>query len=215
VTALPAAAFLTGGDRGGAKAGRAVFVSDFVHMAVPFEELAPVLVDPDMAWLLRLEDPTAIDEELASGADSPEIGDSGGAPLPHSEPTTGESDVVDGAPPSPRAGTVSVLTRVGPTRRPAPVVRVIAGPARRHDGGVIVPIYWEPGRHERLFPKLDADLELSHLDGPYSRLAISGRYRVPLAQIGLSLDRVALHHVAESSLRRFLREAEAAIVAER
>jgi len=215
MSAMQAAPFLTG-DRGGQRPDRAVFLSDFVHIAIPFELLAPVLLDPSMKWLRRLEDPSALDEERDGGDDRlARIGESGGAPLPPSGPTTGESAVVEGALPSPRAGSVTVLARVGPAKRPVQAVWVTAGPARRHEGGVIVPLSWEPGRHSRLLPKLDADLELAHLDGPYSRLGINGRYRVPLAQVGLSLDRVALHHLAEASLRRFLREAEASIVAER
>ena len=49
-----------GGQGAGSHAGsRAVFVTDFVHIAVPFEELAPILLDKDAAWLRGLEESTA------------------------------------------------------------------------------------------------------------------------------------------------------------
>lgn len=215
MSAAPAS-FLTGGGPTPNRSDRPVFLSDFVHIAMRFEDLAPVLLDPKMAWLRRLDDPTAADQSRGGEEDqAPTIGDSGGAPSPSGEPALTESVMAEGAPPAPPPGVVSVLVWIGPARHPLQPVRVTAGPARRHSESVIVPIVWEPGRHERILPRLDADLELSYLDEPYARLGVSGRYRVPLAQFGAGLDRVGLHRVAESTLRRFLREAEAAIVAER
>ena len=80
---------------------------------------------------------------------------------------------------------------------------------------MIVPFSWEPTTFERLLPKLEADLELSALGESDTRLAINGRYRVPLGQLGLNLDRVAMHRVAESSLRRFLLEVQDSLLVER
>jgi hypothetical protein len=83
---------------------------------------------------------------------------------------------------------------------------VTAGDARRSGSSVIVPMRWEPQSFERLLPMLDADIELSGLDEGHCRLAISGRYGVPLAQIGVTIDRLAMHRVAETAVRRFLLE---------
>jgi len=83
---------------------------------------------------------------------------------------------------------------------------VLIGEPRHNDTGVIVPVRWEPVAFERLLPVLDADLELVSLGEGHSRLSMSGRYQVPLAQLGMTLDRLAMHRVAELSVRRFLSE---------
>ena len=111
---------------------------------------------------------------------------------------------------------MKATVRVGfDTKRSRQTVIVTAGPARVHGQSVIVPITWQPTAFVRLLPKLEADLELSTLGESVTRLAINGRYRVPLGQLGLGLDRVAMHRVAESSLRGFLHEVEEALVVER
>ncbi|MFZ0172187.1 MAG: hypothetical protein WAL04_10940 [Acidimicrobiales bacterium] len=83
---------------------------------------------------------------------------------------------------------------------------VLIGEARQNDSSVIVPVRWEPVAFERLLPVLDADLELVSLGEKHSRLSMSGRYQVPLAQLGATLARLARHRVAEMSVRRFLAE---------
>ena len=163
---------------------RAVFLSDFVHIGVPFERLASVLLDESAAWLRDLG------EETTSGS-------------------SWDDQVV---PP----GVVKTKMRVSVAgKRPGLTVAIMAGPPRVHDQQVIVPISWEPTSFERLLPKLEADLELSALGGSDTRLAINGRYQVPLGPLGLNLDRVAMHRVAESSLRRFLLEVQDSLLAER
>jgi hypothetical protein len=81
---------------------------------------------------------------------------------------------------------------------------VMIGEARQNASNVIVPLRWEPIAFERLLPIVDADIELSSLGGNHCRLSFSGRYQVPLAQFGAGLDRVAMHRVAETAVRRFL-----------
>jgi hypothetical protein len=163
---------------------RAVFLSDFVHIGVPFERLASVLLDESAAWLQDLGEET----------------------------TSGNSWGDQIFPP----GVVRTKMRVSVAgKRPGPTVAITAGPPRVHDQQVIVPISWEPISFERLLPKLEADLELSALGESDTRLAINGRYRVPLGPLGLNLDRVAMHRVAESSLRRFLLEVQDSLLLER
>jgi hypothetical protein len=79
-----------------------------------------------------------------------------------------------------------------------------AGETRRSGSSVIVPVRLEPQIHERLLPVLEADVELSSLGDGYCRLSMSGRYRVPFAQLGVAIDRLAMHRVAEMAVRRFL-----------
>ena len=85
---------------------------------------------------------------------------------------------------------------------------VTTGAPRRSGSSVIVPMRWEPQNLEHLLPVLEADIDLSALDDGQCRLSISGRYGVPLAQlgVGIALDRLGMHRVAEMSVRRFLSE---------
>ncbi len=89
---------------------------------------------------------------------------------------------------------------------------VLIGDARRKATTVTVPMRWQPAAFERLLPVLDADLELQSLGDGHCRLAMNGRYQVPLAQLGATLDRLAMHRVAESGVRRLLREIAEALV---
>lgn len=153
---------------------RAVFISDFLHVPVPFAQLAVVLLDKDAAWLRRLD--------VASW--SP----------------------IDGGEHVDPSGVAAVTMRIGPDGRARQNVVVTAGEARLHRRAVIVPINWEPVGFRRILPTLNADLELSELDDSTSRLAINGSYRVPLGQVGLGLDNVAMHRLAEATMRSFLHE---------
>ena len=123
----------------------AVFISDFLHLGRPFEQLAMLLLDPGGSWL-----------ETAH-----------------------------------RSASRQRFT-------------VTAGEPRQFDSAVIVPMHWEPTAFERLVPALDADIELSSSGAHHCRLSLSGRYRVPLVQLGTSPDRLATHRAAESAVREFL-----------
>jgi hypothetical protein len=65
-----------------------------------------------------------------------------------------------------------------------------------------LPMTWEPGGW--LLPKLDAELELGPLAKSRTQLAISGRYEPPLGVVGRTVDRIALHRVAEATVKDFL-----------
>jgi hypothetical protein len=88
-----------------------------------------------------------------------------------------------------------------------------AGQPRQYDSVVIVPMHWEPIAFERRVPALDADIELSSLGADHCRLSLSGRYRVPLAQLEANIERLAMHRAAESAMRRFLSEIAQSLVA--
>lgn len=65
-----------------------------------------------------------------------------------------------------------------------------------------IPMTWEPGA--RLLPRLEAELELGALGEGRTQLAISGRYDPPLGVVGRTVDRIALHRVAEATVKDFL-----------
>ncbi len=85
------------------------------------------------------------------------------------------------------------------------------GEPRRSSASVIFPVSWEAQTLERLLPTFEADVELSSLGDGQCRLAMSGSYRVPGAQLGARLDRLAMHRVAEAAARRFLGDLAAAL----
>ena len=99
---------------------------------------------------------------------------------------------------------------VGPRggRFPARDVMVRLLPARRAGEHVVVPLRWETvGPTGRLFPALDANLELTASEVPnVSRLSIIGRYEPPLAGLGATLDRVVMSRVATATMTSMLRE---------
>lgn len=142
-----------GGAEAPSRRRHAVFITDFVHLDHPFDQLAPVLGDSEAPW-----------REVAARS-------AGGQRF----------DVTIGEP-------------------------------RRKATSVIVPMRWEPIAFERLLPVLDADLELLSLGLEHCRLAMNGRYQVPLAMFGATLDRLAMHRVAEAAVRRLLTEIAAALV---
>ena len=72
-----------------------------------------------------------------------------------------------------------------------------------------LPMSWEPGG--RLLPKLDAELEVASLGKARTQLAISGRYEPPLGTVGRTVDRLALHRVAEATIKDFLDRAAVAL----
>lgn len=105
--------------------------------------------------------------------------------------------------------------RVGAGAMLSKVVRVEFGEPRTHDSTVVVPMFWEATGPTRLFPHLDADLELSSLGPGESRLGLSGRYRIPLGVVGSAVNKALLHRVAEATMRRFLVQLAAALEAGR
>jgi hypothetical protein len=154
MSAQPKDAVFSYGSEAPARRRHAVFISDFVHLDRPFDEMAAKLLDPEAEWFKTAE----------------------------------------------RSATRQRFS-------------LTAGEARRSGSSVIVPMRWEPQSLERLLPMLDADIDLSSLGDGHCRLAISGRYGVPLARIGIAIDRLAMHRVAEGAVRRFLADLAEALTA--
>jgi hypothetical protein len=72
-----------------------------------------------------------------------------------------------------------------------------------------LPMTWEPGGW--LLPKLDAELELGSLGKGRTQLAINGRYEPPIGVVGRTADRLALHRIAEATIKDFLDRVAAAL----
>ncbi len=96
-------------------------------------------------------------------------------------------------------------TRVGPSQgNIAKEVRLEIGAPEIHRAGLIYPISWSATGAELLFPRLDADLTLSH-DGPgATAIALNGTYEPPLGPLGRVVDRIVLRRVAESTVKAWV-----------
>ena len=85
------------------------------------------------------------------------------------------------------------------------VVRLL--PVRHVGERYVLPLRWEvPGGSSRLFPALDADLELSAAGPDQSRLSVMGRYEPPFGKVGSGLDRAGLSRLASATMASLLRE---------
>ena len=88
-------------------------------------------------------------------------------------------------------------------------VQIDLGAAYSRGEGFVVPLSWWATGAQRLFPTLDADLEIMPLGPDQVMLTLMGRYEPPLGAVGRSLDRLVLHRVAEACIRSFLRRTAA------
>jgi hypothetical protein len=91
---------------------------------------------------------------------------------------------------------------------PAKEVTVRMLPGRRSGPRFVVPLRWETAGHAgRLFPSLDADLELSAgEEASTSLLSIIGRYEPPFGALGQTIDRAVMSRVASATMNTMLRE---------
>jgi hypothetical protein len=89
-------------------------------------------------------------------------------------------------------------------RRLSKEVHIELRPPHRMPGKTLLPLSWKATGAERLFPSLDADLEIAALGRNRTQLSISARYRPPLGVVGKALDRVLLHRVAEATIKDFM-----------
>jgi hypothetical protein len=114
-------------------------------------------------------------------------------------------------------GGTHLLARVGypvGDYRVGKEVQIELGTALRIPSKTILPLTWTATGPARLFPSLDADLEIAPLGRNRTQLSISARYRPPFGPVGRVLDRALLHRVAEATLKDFLDRVGEALRAE-
>jgi len=90
------------------------------------------------------------------------------------------------------------------TRRVEKEVEISVGSPYRIPSKTLLPMTWKATGAERMFPQLDADIEVAALGANRTQLSISARYRPPMGVIGRALDRALLHRVAEATIKDFL-----------
>jgi hypothetical protein len=93
---------------------------------------------------------------------------------------------------------------LGDARRIDKEVAFRVGDPRTVHSTTILPISWSAEGRDRLFPQLDADIEIAPLGSHRTQLSISARYRPPLGYLGQALDKALLHRVAEATIKDFL-----------
>lgn len=83
-------------------------------------------------------------------------------------------------------------------------VQIDLGAPYERGEGTVLPLNWWAAGAQRLFPTLDADLEVMPLGPDQVMLTLMGRYEPPLGAVGRRIDRLVLHRIAEASVRSFL-----------
>lgn len=105
-------------------------------------------------------------------------------------------------------------TRVGPTDGAfAKEVRMELGIAQIHRTGLVYPISWSATGAQVLFPRLDADLLISHVGSNQTKISLEGTYEPPLGSLGKVVDRVMLRKVADSTVKAWVDRLADALVA--
>ncbi|HEX2321831.1 MAG TPA: hypothetical protein VHJ18_22860 [Streptosporangiaceae bacterium] len=103
------------------------------------------------------------------------------------------------------------LLPVGPARGLSRLVQVRMRGLVTHGDTTVLPLRWEAGGTTgNLFPVLDADLSLRPA-GHQAVLRLDGTYRPPLRAVGAALDRAVLRHVAQGTIRAFVRQVASAL----
>jgi len=106
------------------------------------------------------------------------------------------------------AGGQRLLAEVGfdvdATRRVDREVEIEIGEPYVLPSKTMLPIAWKATSAGRIFPQLEADIEIAALGSNRSQLSISARYRPPLGPVGRALDKALLHRVAEATVKDFL-----------
>jgi hypothetical protein len=90
-------------------------------------------------------------------------------------------------------------------------VHIDLGAAYPRGEGIVVPMSWWATGAQRLFPTLDADLEVMPLGADQVMVKLMGRYEPPLGTVGRGLDRLVMHRIAETCIRGFLRRSAATL----
>ena len=67
-----------------------------------------------------------------------------------------------------------------------------------------MPLRWEATGMPSLFPKMEGDIVVASVGPDLTQIAFRGSYRAPLGPLGRALDRVALHRLAEASVKAFI-----------
>jgi hypothetical protein len=100
---------------------------------------------------------------------------------------------------------------VGPGPAMSTTVEMRIGPTLRGMETATIPIEWEASNAAAFFPHMMAELVVAPLPTGGSQVRFRGSYDAPLDGFGRVLDRLALHRIAESTVRSFLQRLAEAV----
>jgi hypothetical protein len=92
---------------------------------------------------------------------------------------------------------------VGPSQGVSVPVEFAIGVPVVGSNSIAFPIRWRAIGATLLFPHMDAELVLSPF-GDTTHIEFRGVYTPPMGPVGALLDRVAMHRLAEATVRNFL-----------
>lgn len=90
-------------------------------------------------------------------------------------------------------------------------VRLEIGRPEIRASGVAYRVSWTAAGAKSLFPRLTADLVLSHVGQTRTKLSLQGTYEPPLGMVGRAVDRMLLHNVAEATVQDWVDRVAAAV----
>ncbi len=90
-------------------------------------------------------------------------------------------------------------------------VQIDLGATYPRGQGFVLPVSWWATGAQRLFPTLEADLEIMPLGPEQTMLTLMGRYQPPLGAVGRAMDRLVMHRIAEACVRSFLHRSAATL----
>ena len=93
-------------------------------------------------------------------------------------------------------------------------IRLGIGPGEVRPAGIVYPVTWTAAGAEVLFPRLQADLILSHLGPGRTKLTLEGNYDPPMGRVGRMIDRIILKNLAESTVQDWVDRIARAVSAE-
>ena len=97
---------------------------------------------------------------------------------------------------------VTVFTQAG-VGGLAKTVEIESVPAYDRGSATVIPLRWTAtGPLGSAFPVLDANVELTGSEAGTDLLVV-GTYRPPFGALGVALDRLVMHGVAQATIRRF------------
>ncbi len=65
---------------------------------------------------------------------------------------------------------------------------------------------WVAAQAAALFPSMTAELSVFPLSGTETQVVLDGQYQPPLGAVGVAVDAILMHRVAEASVHRFVRQ---------
>lgn len=107
----------------------------------------------------------------------------------------------------------NLFANVGPGASAAKRVKLEIGIPEIHRAGLVYPVKWTATGAEALFPRLMADLTVSHLGPDRTKLSLEGTYEPPFGWIGRAVDRTLLKNVAESTVQSWVDAIAEAVMA--